>query len=144
MERTFRLKWSNKRKEGGTLERKVVEQVSKIITSSVTVEELEEIEKVIQEAKRDIAIEAPQGYWENKTPCWEMCSCPSSVRNECPSFRMRCQPCWEMEGTYCKLEDQGATGRDISICRICRVYKKYGNGEPIEIKLFGHGMDSRF
>jgi len=41
-----------------------------------------------------------------------------------------------------KLCDNGNNGNDTSICQICRVYKKYGQGKPIEIKLFGKGLDS--
>jgi hypothetical protein len=34
-----------------------------------------------------------------------------------------------------------ATGTDTSICEVCRVYKKYGDGKRIELKLFGKGID---
>lgn len=81
-------------------------------------------------------------FWIDKTPCWEMSHCTNMVKAECPAFKYQFLPCWEIEGTYCKLDDKGATGRDTSICETCRVYKKYGNGDPIVLKLFGKGIDT--
>lgn len=81
-------------------------------------------------------------YWSGKSPCWEMCHCPAMIRGECPATKYQFIPCWQIEGTYCKLDDYGESGYDTSICQVCRVYKKYGNGEPIELKLLGRGLDS--
>ncbi|MFA5399531.1 MAG: hypothetical protein WC169_09185 [Dehalococcoidia bacterium] len=82
-------------------------------------------------------------FWADKQPCWEKCHCPEMIKAECPSTMYQFLPCWEIEGTYCKLDDRGATGKDTSICEVCRVYRKYGNGEPIRIKLHGKGMDTQ-
>ncbi|MBN1374993.1 MAG: hypothetical protein JXA01_02435 [Dehalococcoidia bacterium] len=80
-------------------------------------------------------------YWADKQPCWEKCHCPEMIKADCPSAKYQFLPCWEIEGTYCKLDDHGATGKDTSICEVCRVYKKYGNGEPVRMKLWGKGMN---
>ncbi len=120
---------------------KVIEQMEEILTGVSTVEEIAEIEKAIQEAKGKIMIEPGLGFWEGKTPCWEMFRCPEEVRNECPAFKYRSLPCWEVEGTYCKLFDYGAKGDGTDICQYCRVYKRWGQGEPIEIKLHGKGFN---
>jgi hypothetical protein len=122
------------------MQRRIIEQVEEILKGAVTAEELAEIEKIIQEAKGRIPAENELGFWEGKTTCWEMCNCPQSLRQECPSYKNREIPCWEIEGTYCKLDDYGATGRDTSICQICRVYKRWGNGNPIKITLLGQGF----
>jgi hypothetical protein len=98
------------------------------------------IDKLNQVAQRETGDQV--NYWADKSPCWEMCHCPAIIREECPAPRYQFLPCWQIEGTYCKLDDYGETGRDISICLVCRVYKKYGKDEPIEIKLFGRGIDS--
>jgi len=82
-------------------------------------------------------------FWADKQPCWEKCHCPEMIKAECPSTRYQFLPCWEIEGTYCKLDDRGATGKDTSICEVCRVYKKYGDGEPIRLKLFGKGINAQ-
>jgi hypothetical protein len=82
-------------------------------------------------------------YWTDKNPCWEACHCPSMIKDECPATRYQFLACWEIEGTYCKLNDYGATGKDTSICEVCRVYKKYGSGEPIQLKLFGRGINTK-
>jgi hypothetical protein len=82
-------------------------------------------------------------FWADKQPCWEKCHCPEIIKTECPATKYRFLPCWEIEGTYCKLDDRGATGNDTSICEVCRVYKKYSNSEPIKLKLLGKGMNSR-
>jgi len=84
----------------------------------------------------------PANFWADKSPCWEMCHCPAIIREECPALKYQFLPCWQIEGTYCKLDDYGETGTDISICLVCRVYKKYGKDGPIEIKLLGRGIDS--
>ena len=81
-------------------------------------------------------------FWQGRAPCWEMCHCPEMIRRECPAQKYTFLPCWEIEGTYCKLDDSGATGRDTSICELCRVYKRWGEGKPIELKLFGRGIDT--
>jgi hypothetical protein len=129
---------------GGIKVNKKIDQVAKIIHGEISTEELVQIEKMVKKAREEIAADAPLGYWEGKVPCWQMHACPSYIRNECPSYRVRSHPCWQMEGTYCKLNDYGSIGLDTSICQICRVYKTYGNGEAIEIKLFGHGIDPDF
>jgi hypothetical protein len=81
-------------------------------------------------------------FWEDKVSCWESCHCPEMIQAECPAARYQFLPCWEIEGTYCKLDDRGATGKDTSVCQVCQVYKKYANGEPIKLKLFGRGLDA--
>jgi len=43
-----------------------------------------------------------------------------------------------------KLTDDGTDGKDTSVCQVCRVYKKYGQGKLIEIKLFNRGVDAYF
>ncbi|MBN1375341.1 MAG: hypothetical protein JXA01_04225 [Dehalococcoidia bacterium] len=88
------------------------------------------------------AVDETKNFWNGKVPCWEKSHCPDMIKGECPAAKFQFLPCWEIEGTYCKLDDKGATGRDTSICEACQVYKKYGNGEPIRIKLFGHGIDA--
>ncbi len=121
---------------------KELEQVKQMLKEVGTVEEIAEVERIIAEAKGKVLLEPSLGFWEGKTPCWEMFRCPEAVRSECPAFNYRSLPCWEIEGTYCKLDDYGATGQDTSVCEVCRVYKKWGHGEPIEIKLLGKGIDT--
>jgi len=82
------------------------------------------------------------GFWVGKDACWEKCGCPEMVRAECPAMRYQFLPCWEIEGTYCKLDDRGSNGRDTSICRTCPVYRTYGQGQEIKLKLFGRGLDT--
>ena len=81
-------------------------------------------------------------FWSGKSPCWELCNCPDVIKNECPVTQFQFLPCWEVEGTYCKLDDMGSSGKDTTMCQTCRVYKKYGNGEPVRLKLFGKGIDT--
>lgn len=99
--------------------------------------------KVVTATKADKVAEAEtRNFWTGKVPCWEKSHCPDMIKGECPAAKFQFLPCWEIEGTYCKLDDKGATGRDTTICETCQVYRKYGNGEPIRIKLFGHGIDA--
>lgn len=132
---------SNKRREK-TMKTKVVEQVEGIMKGVTTVEDIVEVGRVINEVKGRILAEPTLGFWEGKTPCWEMFRCPEAIKIECPAFKYRSLPCWEIQGTYCKLDDYGVTGLDTSICEVCRVYKRWGHGEPIQIKLFGKGIDT--
>lgn len=81
-------------------------------------------------------------FWQWKTPCWQMCHCPEVIKSECPAPKYPSLPCWEIEGTYCKLTGDGTSGKDISICQLCRVYKQWGGNKPVELKLFGKGIDS--
>lgn len=75
------------------------------------------------------------GYWQGKTPCWEMTGCPKAIKIECPAIRCESLPCWQIEGTFRKIFDYEQGGDGTAMCRLCEVYKKYGGGEPIEIKL---------
>jgi len=121
---------------------KVVEQVEEGLKRVRTVEDIVEIERIIGEVKGKILLGPAGGLWEGKKPCWEMCQCPEMIRSECPAPKYQSLPCWEIEGTYCKLDDYGSRGDDTSICQVCRVYKRWGGGEPIQIKLLGRGIDT--
>ena len=99
--------------------------------------------QVMNRTERKTETERKVNYWENKSPCWESCHCPSMIKDECPATKYQFIPCWEIEGTYCKLNDFGATGSDTSICEVCRVFKKYGEDKPIQLKLFGRGINSK-
>ena len=122
---------------------KVIRQAKGKMANEPAVEDIAEIEKVITDAKGKVVLEPTKGFWEEKTPCWELTHCPEMIRNECPAFTYQTLPCWKIEGTYCKLDDYGARGDDTSICQVCRVYKKHGAGEPIELELVGRGIDAR-
>lgn len=119
----------------GELGAEIIERVAEILTGVKTVEELAEIERAIQEIKGKLTVEQGNGFWEGKIPCWEMFRCPAEVKNKCPAFKNRSVPCWEVEGTYCKLFDYEEKGNNIDICRYCRVYKRWGNSEPIEVEV---------
>jgi len=140
--KAYELQDTGSKKREETMKKKVIEQVEEIVKGVTTVEEIAEIERVIGEVKGKILPEPTLGFWEGKTPCWEMFRCPEAMRNECPAFKYRSLPCWQIEGTYCKLYDYGAKGDGTEICQVCRVYKRWGHGEPIEIKLLGKGFNA--
>jgi hypothetical protein len=81
--------------------------------------------------------------WVDTDTCWDKCHCPEMIKRECPAPKYTFLKCWEIEGTYCKLNDYGARGDDTTICESCRVYRKFGNGEPIRLKLFGKGIKAQ-
>ena len=95
-------------------------------------------------AKKSVEVKEERGvnFWTDKAPCWDLCNCPEMIKSECPVDKYQFLPCWEIEGTYCKLDDRGATGKDTTICQTCRVYKEYGQGKEIKLKLFGRGLDT--
>jgi hypothetical protein len=73
-----------------------------------------------------------------------MCHCPEAIRNDCPARTYTSFPCWEIEGTYLKLSEDRCRGDDIRLCQVCRVYKRYGAGAPIRLRLLGKGLDAYF
>lgn len=121
---------------------KIVEHMEKLLKEDITIEDIAEIERVINEAKGKILLAPALGFWEGKSPCWEMFRCPESVKSECPAFKYRTVPCWQIEGTYCKLLEKGVKGDATDICINCRVYKRWGHGERVKIRLRGKGMDA--
>jgi hypothetical protein len=121
---------------------KSVEQLREIVRGIKDPDDVAEIEKVISETKGKVLLERTQGFWEGKTPCWEMVHCPEVIRKDCPLQRHQAMACWELEGTYCKLSDGGASGEDTTVCEVCRVYRRWGNNKPIVIKVFGDGMNT--
>jgi hypothetical protein len=90
--------------------------------------------------KRDKKPTLAEDFWSGKTPCWEMTKCPEPIHSGCPAYHHRSYPCWEIEGTYCKWNEWGGNGRDISICLKCEVYLTWGEGRRIELRLLGHGI----
>ncbi len=119
----------------------VIEQIDQLLSGVVTTSEINEIERRLSEARGRIPATGGKGFWEDKTPCWETFRCPEVIRNECPAYRFTSLPCWEIEGTYSKLSNFGEKGDKTDICQHCRIYKKYGDGKPIQIKLVGQGMN---
>lgn len=81
-----------------------------------------------------------EDFWRGKTPCWELARCPNPILNDCPAYRYRQYPCWEIEGTYCKWGEWGTLGQDTSTCLICQVYLRYGEGQRIKLKLQRRGI----
>ncbi|MFW6115089.1 MAG: hypothetical protein ACOC6E_02195 [Thermodesulfobacteriota bacterium] len=79
-------------------------------------------------------------FWSGKTPCWKLTGCPERIYLDCPAYRHRSYPCWEIEGTYCKWSDWGGNGKDTSLCLKCEVYLTWGAGVRIELKLMGQGI----
>ena len=121
---------------------KMVNRISEIVKEITDIEVIDEVERILEETRERIGREQLKDFWVSKTPCWEICQCPDIIKNQCPSPKYTSLPCWEIEGTYCKLDDYAANGADTSICKLCRVYRQYGANKPIEIKLFGKGIDT--
>jgi len=120
---------------------KVARQLEELLRDVTTVEDIAEIEKAVSKAKGKVLLEPALGFWEAKTPCWEMLRCPEEIRDECPAFKHQDVPCWQIEGTYTKLCEGGRKGNNTDVCRVCRVYKRWGQNEPVEIKLHGKGFN---
>ena len=51
-------------------------------------------------------------------PCWEVMKCGKDDRSKCSAFLRHSGPCWAVKG-----EDTVCASKD---CRICAVYKDYG------------------
>ncbi len=119
----------------------LVKQLAKLLKGVTTLENITEVEHIINEAKGKVLAEVASGYWEDKTPCWEMFCCPEFVKNECPAFKYRTLPCWQIEGTYCKALNQETEVTGNNICQACRVYQRWGQGKPIEIRLNSKGVN---
>ena len=92
--------------------------------------------KELKKSKKD--------FWLRRTPCWELMQCAEAICNGCPACIYREYPCWEIEGTYCKWDSWGSLGKDTSICKVCKVYLKFGKGQSIQLKLFGRGIKLLF
>lgn len=69
------------------------------------------------------------GYWQGKTPCWETHHCPETIKKQCPVFRNKSIPGWEIGGLYCQLFDSRRIGNFTDVCRLCQVYRKWGHYE---------------
>jgi hypothetical protein len=124
------------------MKNRAVEQVEELLKGVTSETEITQIEKMIAETKGKLSLDGVQGFWADKRACWEMCQCPEAIKKECPAPKNQPVPCWEIEGTYCKLDDYGATGNDTTICEVCRVYKRWGEGKPINITLCGKGINT--
>jgi len=120
----------------------IMHQVEEILKGTTTERELAEISRLIEAAKGKLRLKDDDGgFWEGKTACWEMIACPPELKRLCPAPSFPSIPCWEMEGTYTKLSEDGMKGDDTQICESCRVYKRWGGGEPVRIKFFNKGIN---
>ena len=115
-----------KSKDEEDVRTEVLEQVAEILTEVRTIRELTEIEQAIETAKGKLLPVPGKGFWEGKTPCWEMFRCPSAIRDKCPAFIYPSQPCWEMDETYCRRSNNGTKTTD-DICQYCRVYRRWSD-----------------
>ena len=95
-----------------------------------------EVAQFLRNEKARITKEHRRNFWFGKTSCWEMTHCPDSIKNVCPAPKYPSLPCWQIEGTYCKLDERNESGEDTSVCKLCQVYEQYGGRRPLQIKLF--------
>jgi MerR family transcriptional regulator/heat shock protein HspR len=63
-------------------------------------------------------------------PCWEILSCPTDIRDACPSFEDLARPCWMIKGLDCAPK-----GNE---CRECMVYR-FGSHCAEDVKHLLHG-----
>lgn len=77
------------------------------------------------------AVKKALDFFKGKKPCWEIRGCVGKPGGapECPAYSNRQRPCWEWQDTICK----GASGKDVSVCKICEVYLQYGHGVRIGV-----------
>ena len=87
----------------------------------------------------ELDIERPSAI---RAPCWRIMRCPDNIKAVCPAPRNRSMPCWQIEGTYVKLDDRNADGCDTSACARCPVYRQFGLGSPLIITLYGQGINT--
>jgi len=113
-----------------------VGHIGEIASGFAEPDEMVDGEKVVGEPEGRTTAGPSEGFWQGKTPCWEMVRCPEMIRTECPASKGHPVACWEIEGTYCKLP----SGRDTSTCEVCLVYKRWGSGKAITIKVAGPGI----
>jgi glyceraldehyde-3-phosphate dehydrogenase/erythrose-4-phosphate dehydrogenase len=122
--------------------KKRIDQLRQILNEVDSEQEVAEIAKILDGVRGRLRVgRKEQSFWANKTPCWELVSCPESVVRACPAPRYQRYPCWQIEGTHSKLTEQGMRGDDTGACATCRVHKLYGQGEPVRIELFGKGLN---
>jgi len=95
--KAYEVQLASKRRGAEIVKTKVAEQVEELLRGVTTVEEVAEVERAINEVKGKVLAEPALGFWEGKTPCWEMFRCPEAMRNECPAFKYRTLPCWQMD-----------------------------------------------
>jgi len=114
-----------------TAKSRLMDEVEEILRRVTTPEDLAEIERAIAEAKGKVRLEPVTGFWEGKSPCWELTHCEAGIRSECPAYADQARACWETPGTYCQLEAFDGTGDEATVCRVCRVYGRYGAGAPL-------------
>ena len=57
-------------------------------------------------------------------PCWEVMGCSKKDKSNCSAFLLHSAPCWAVKGenTVCAQKD----------CRICSVYKDFGECNSIK------------
>ncbi|MDP1852637.1 MAG: hypothetical protein Q8L26_00285 [Candidatus Omnitrophota bacterium] len=78
-----------------------------------------------------MALPKGTGFWSGKTACWEVrgCEIKPGGAPSCAAYKKQEYPCWIIKGTICK----GESGIDVSVCKICKVYKDHGKGDEIKV-----------
>jgi len=79
------------------------------------------IQKQIHENKLNFA---GIRYLLSMLPCYEMKPCCLEDRLTCPAGNKSCRPCWDFEGTPCRLKGEN--------CRTCVVYQQVLNVDNLK------------
>jgi len=62
--------------------------------------------------------------------CWEIMGCN---KEECPAYQSDNLRCWQIGGTHCGDEIQGAMASKLDNCEDCKVYQAAANSEMLQI-----------
>jgi signal transduction histidine kinase/ActR/RegA family two-component response regulator len=86
--------------------------------TSLILENLDRIDTALRKLRRSGRLDLE---WENPfiPTCWEVLGCE---KQECPCYGQPPMRCWQVVGTHCRGEIQGAFAQKIDKCEECRVY----------------------
>ncbi|UCC61148.1 MAG: response regulator, partial [Dehalococcoidia bacterium] len=74
------------------LKSKIAKEIEEILGRLTTSQDLYKVDKFIAETKGRLKLEPKEGFWEDKTPCWELTRCPEEIKSGCPAFAYQTVP----------------------------------------------------
>jgi len=85
------------------------------------------IESLNKAEAGDLTVSIENDFLEE---CWEVMDCN---KEECPAYQSDNLRCWQVGGTHCGDEIQGAMANKLDNCEDCKVYQAAANSEMLQI-----------
>jgi hypothetical protein len=80
-------------------------------------------ETLFQVENLQYAVSSFRIHSNGRKRCWDITHCAPTVREKCPAYEAADDRCWQVEGTWCKGEQQGDMRTKMKKCMTCEAFR---------------------